>query len=65
MTRWLQRVTVFLLVLAAPAGGHAQTFRLPEPDRRQLAEAFRLAEAVRATVWPGWERTSRRRAGPS
>ena len=58
MTGSLQRATVFLLALAAPASGHGQTFRLPEPERRHLAEAFRLAEAVRATVWPGWERTS-------
>lgn len=31
--------------------------RLPEQDRVRLAEAFRLAEALRPAVWPGWERT--------
>jgi hypothetical protein len=31
--------------------------RLADPDRVRLAEAFRLADQVRAEVWTGWERT--------
>jgi hypothetical protein len=50
-----------LCLLAGVVGGgtaHAQSSRrLPEQDRARLAEAFRLAEAVRPAVWPGWERT--------
>ena len=51
---------LFLLfaALAIPALGAGQSApRLSEPDRVRLAEAFRLAERVRAEVWPGWERT--------
>ena len=29
---------------------------IPETDRIRLAEAFRLAEAIGDTIWPGWSR---------
>jgi len=53
-------VRLFLLIatLAIPALGQGQSApRLSGPDRVRLAEAFRLAERVRAEAWPGWERT--------
>jgi len=53
-------VRLFLLIatLATPALGQGQSApRLSGPDRVRLAEAFRLAERVRAEAWPGWERT--------
>ncbi|HEU4525600.1 MAG TPA: hypothetical protein VFR62_11295 [Gemmatimonadales bacterium] len=44
--------------LAIPNLAAGQTLpRLSEPDRVRLAEAFRVADRVRAGVWPGWERT--------
>jgi hypothetical protein len=47
-----------LATLGGPGTGYTQGGRrLPEHDRVRLAEAFRLAEAVRPAVWPGWERT--------
>jgi hypothetical protein len=51
------------LLLMAPfigaGNGHGQADgRLPELDRARLAEVVRLAEAVRRTVWPGWEHTA-------
>jgi len=53
-------VRLFLLIatLAIPALGQGRSApRLSGPDRVRLAEAFRLAERVRAEAWPGWERT--------
>jgi len=53
-------VRLFLLIatLAIPALGQGQSAPgLSGPDRVRLAEAFRLAERVRAEAWPGWERT--------
>lgn len=38
-------------------GEGQSTPRLADPHRVRLAEAFRLADRVRAEVWPGWERT--------
>ena len=48
---------LLLATLACPPPGQAQAGQLAEGDRVRLAEAFRLADRVRATVWPGWERT--------
>jgi hypothetical protein len=49
---------LLIATLAIPTLGEGQTApRLPESDRVRLAEAFRVADRVRAGVWPGWERT--------
>jgi hypothetical protein len=57
----MRRPLPTLLVIATlvtPALGESQTTpRLPDPDGVRLAEAFRIADKVRADVWPGWERT--------
>jgi hypothetical protein len=51
-------LSLLFATLAIPELGASQSAaRLSEPDRVRLAEAFRLAERVRAEVWPGWERT--------
>jgi hypothetical protein len=56
--RRIGRALQFLAAaLIVPSFGRAQTAGPPEADRVRLAEAFRLAERVRGTVWPGWERT--------
>jgi hypothetical protein len=58
--RWAARqATAFLIAaLTGPAAGQSQTSAgLHDQDRERLAEAFRLADAVRAAVWPGWEHT--------
>lgn len=47
---------VSALVLSGPAGAQASP-AIPDADRVRLSEALRLAGAVRAGVWPGWERT--------
>jgi hypothetical protein len=58
MCRVVGVVQLLVAALVAPALGYGQASpRLPEPDRVRLAEAFRLAESVRSSVWPGWERT--------
>jgi hypothetical protein len=56
-TAW---VALFVLAMSAPPRpGHGQADGgLPRTDAVRLAEAFRLANSVRATVWPGWERTA-------
>ena len=47
-----------LLCLAFPAAGQMPTEQRPaRHDRMRLAEVFRLAEGVRARIWPGWELT--------
>lgn len=52
------RLFLLIATLAIPALGQGQSApRLSGPDRVRLAEAFRLAERVRAEAWPGWERT--------
>ena len=51
-------LSLLFATLAIPELGASQSAaRLSEPDRVRLAEAFRLAERVRAEVWPGWECT--------
>src|SRR5688572_33101984 len=51
-------LSLLFATLAIPEFGASQSAaRLSEPDRVRLAEAFRLADRVRAEVWPGWERT--------
>ena len=59
MTRRSVRLPLTLAALLT-ATGVVQAQTAPGPsreDRVRLAEAFRLAEAVRPAVWPGWERT--------
>jgi hypothetical protein len=52
------RHLLLVATLAMPTLGEGQGApRLSGPDRVRLAEAFRLADRVRAEVWPGWERT--------
>ena len=42
-----------------PAQAYTQTsVELASPDRVRLAEALRIAAAVRTDVWPGWEETA-------
>jgi hypothetical protein len=49
---------LLIVTLATPSIGESQSApRLPDPDRIRLAETFRLADRLRAEVWPGWERT--------
>jgi hypothetical protein len=51
-------LSLLFATLATPELGASQsTAQLSEPDRVRLAEAFRVAERVRAEVWSGWERT--------
>jgi hypothetical protein len=51
-------ILLLTAALGAPALGQGQSVqRLAEPDRVRLAEAFRVADGVRAEVWPGWEHT--------
>jgi hypothetical protein len=51
-------LSLLFATLGIPELGASQSAApLSEPDRVRLAEAFRLAERVRAEVWPGWERT--------
>jgi hypothetical protein len=63
--RRASRATAFALGIAAAilaGGGAAEGQRLigrpavtlAEADRVRLAESFRLAEALRESVWPGW-----------
>ena len=47
-----------MATLTTPSIGESQSApRLSDPDRVRLAEGFRLADRLRAEVWPGWERT--------
>ena len=51
-------VLLLIATLAIPAVGEGQAGpRLSAPDRVRLAEVYRVADRVRADVWPGWERT--------
>ncbi len=54
--RW--RLTLLAFAAACPATALAQSAPgLPPLDRLRLVEADRLAQELRAAVWPGWERT--------
>jgi hypothetical protein len=58
MPRSGRDVLLLIATLAIPAVGEGQTGpRLSASDRVRLAEAYRVADRVRADVWPGWERT--------
>jgi hypothetical protein len=51
-------ILLLTAALGTPAIGEGQSVRrLAEPTRVRLAEAFRVADRVRAEVWPGWECT--------
>ena len=58
MRRLSARLLLTMAALGAPLAGYGQSeARMPERDAVRLAEAFRVADRVRAAVWPGWERT--------
>jgi len=49
-------VLLSLLVLQAAAPAAAQRPTLPAAERAALVDAFRLADAVADSIWPGWGR---------
>ncbi len=49
---------LFLLAQAAPVLAQSPYPPAPLADRVRLAESMRLADGVRANLWPGWARTA-------